>query len=175
VGLVASPYVLARYDVAIDRRLSVKRQARLKELIADEETGRVDDFLALTRNLLEWPEGLLAGAPGGPPLPDTLTIALPEHEDHLAPTYAVPAAEDTGVVQAFRPAVSGGPEGPHYMNGWLALVSIVAAGTDLDKAPPPDHKHDGWRASPHARLERLLRETRVGSRRSQPCRTGTCL
>src|SRR5712691_5352022 len=93
VGLVVSPYVLARYDVAIDRRLSIERQARLKELIADEETGRVDDFLALARNLLEWPEGLLAGAPGGPPLPDSLTVALPEHEDHLAPTYAIPDPE----------------------------------------------------------------------------------
>ena len=49
VGLVVSPYVLARYDVAIDRRLSVERQARMKELIADEETGRVDDFLGLTK------------------------------------------------------------------------------------------------------------------------------
>jgi hypothetical protein len=80
VGLVVSPYVLARYDVALDRRLSVERQARLKQLIEDE-TGRVNDFLALTRNLLEWPEGLLAGAPGRPPLPDSLTIALPEYED----------------------------------------------------------------------------------------------
>ena len=141
VGLVVSPYVLARYDVAIDRRLSVERQARLKELIADEETGRVDDFLALTRNLLGWPEGLLVGAPGGPALPDSLTIALPEHEDHLSPTFAIPE--------------------PDAVDAWLALISIVAAGTDLDKAPPPDHKHDGWRASPHARLERLLRETRV--------------
>jgi Eco57I restriction-modification methylase/restriction-modification enzyme MmeI-like protein len=141
VGLVVSPYVLARYDVAIDRRLSVERQARLKELIADEETGRVDDFRAFTRNVLLWPEGLLAGSPGGPPLPDSLTIALPEHEDHLSPTFAIPD--------------------PEAIDAWLALVSIVAAGTDLDKAPPADHKHDGWRASPHARLERLLRETRV--------------
>ncbi|MEQ1907521.1 MAG: DNA methyltransferase [Vicinamibacterales bacterium] len=141
VGLVVSPYVLARYDVAIDRRLSVERQARLKELIADEETGRVDDFLALTRDLLGWPGGLLVGAPGGAALPDSLTIALPEHEDHLSPTFAIPE--------------------PEAVDAWLALISIVAAGTDLDKAPPPDHKHDGWRASPHARLERLLRETRV--------------
>jgi hypothetical protein len=141
VGLVVSPYVLARYDVAIDRRLSVERQARLKELIADDEAGRVDDFLALTRNLLGWPEGLLVGAPGGSALPDSLTIALPEHEDHLSPTFAIPE--------------------PDAADAWLALISIVAAGTDLDKALPPDHKHDGWRASPHAHLERLLRETRV--------------
>src|SRR5206468_5234499 len=40
----------------------------------------------------------------------------------------------------------------------LALISIVPAGTDLDR-PPADHS--GWRASPHARLERLLRETGV--------------
>ena len=141
VGLVVSPYVLARYDVAIDRRKSVERQAQLKELIADEDTGQIADFLTFTRTLLEWPDTLLAGALGGPPLPDSLTVALPEHEDHLKPTYAIPEPDKSGA--------------------WLGLISIVDVGTDLDKAPSPDHKHDGWRASPHARLERLLRETRV--------------
>jgi len=42
---------------------------------------------------------------------------------------------------------------------FLALISVVATGADLDK-PLPEQK-DGWRASPHARLERLLRETSV--------------
>jgi hypothetical protein len=61
-----------------------------------------------------------------------LTVALPEYNDRLSPTYAIPG---------------------------LALVSVVATEADLDR-PPADQK-DGLRASPHARLERLLRETGV--------------
>src|ERR1051325_8178892 len=130
VGLVVSPYVLARYDVAIDRQKSVERQTQLKELLGDGDTVR--DFLTFTRTLLEWPEDVLAGAPAGQPLPETLTVALAEHEDHLVPPYAIHEPEKPGE--------------------WLALISLVEPGTDLDKSPPPDHKRDGWRASPHARL-----------------------
>jgi hypothetical protein len=95
------------------------------------------DFLVLVRDVLGWPDGLVAGTAGGPPLPDTLTVALPEHEDVLSPSLAIP-----------EPGTAG---------EWLALVSLVDTGADLDK-PAGNH---GWRVSPHARLERLLRETKV--------------
>jgi hypothetical protein len=132
VGLVVSPHVLAKQGVGIDRQRGVDVQARLREIASDEEEPRVETFVEFASQVLEWPEGLLAGAAGGPDLPESLTVALPEYEDRLAPSYAIPD---------------------------LALISVVPTGADLDR-PFPDQK-TGWRASPHARLERLLRETGV--------------
>lgn len=143
VGLVVSPQVLANNGVFVDRQRSVEAQARLRELLPNGDDAAATagaagvDFSALTREVLGWPDGLLAGSAGGPALPDTLTIALPEHEDVLSPSLAIPEPDRPGE--------------------WLALVSVVNAGGDLDKPSG----HDGWRVSPHARLERLLRETRV--------------
>ncbi len=141
VGLVVSPNVLIRHGIFIERQKSVEKQERLRELVQDEDALRIVDWLTVCRQILEWPESLLAGAPGGPALPDSLTIALPEYDDRLAPTYAVPD--------------------PERGDQWLLLVTIVEPGTDFDAAPPADRHHHGWRASPHARLERLLRATGV--------------
>jgi hypothetical protein len=157
VGLVLSPTVLVKQGVFVDRQKGVEKQARLRELFESPV-----DFLTLAREILEWPDGLLAGSPGGPDLPDVLTVALPEYEDRLEPTYAVPNPDSASVGQGFP--------GPSEVEGslaeqagkragpWLALVSIVPLDVDLDR-PPADHT--GWRATPHARLERLLRETGV--------------
>jgi len=141
VGLVVSPNVLIRHGIFIERQKSVEKQERLRELVQDEDALRVVDWLTVCREILEWPEGLLAGATGGPALPDSLTVALPEYDDHLAPTYAVPD--------------------PDHAEQWLLLIAVVEPGSDFDPAPPADRHHHGWRASPHARLERLLRATGV--------------
>jgi hypothetical protein len=142
VGLVVSPQVLVNNQVFVDRARAARMQPRLRELLATDADGddveaREVDFLALTREVLEWPDGLLAGADGGPELPHTLTIALLEHNDTLSPAYAIPDPDKPGE--------------------WLALISVTSPHLDLDK--PSDG--DGWRASPHARLERLLRESGV--------------
>ena len=98
----------------------------------------------------------MAGSFGGPDLPGSLTISLPEYNDRLSPTFAVPNPESAVVGLELELRVAAGPvPGGH---DWLALVPCVPSGTDLDR-PPADHA--GWRASPHARLERLLRETGV--------------
>ncbi len=141
VGLVVSPNVLIRHGIFIERQKSVEKQERLRELVQDEDALRFVHWLTVCQEILEWPDGLLAGATSGPALPDNLTVALPEYDDHLAPTYAL--------------------LDPDHADHWLLLVAIVEPGTDFDAAPPPDRHHHGWRASPHARLERLLRATRV--------------
>ncbi len=125
VGLVVSPQVLLTRGVFVDRQRAIVAQTRLAELVVEdeEERPRIDDVLALFREVLEWPDDLLAGAPAGPALADALTIALPEYEDRLAPTYALPDPEKTGE--------------------WLILVRVVEPGTDLEKAPAPD-THAGW-------------------------------
>ena len=71
-------------------------------MVQDEDGVRASDWLTVCRDILEWPDGLLAGAPGGPALPDSLTVALPEYDDRLAPTYALPD-----------------PDAP---DGWLLLI-----------------------------------------------------
>ncbi|MDP1571934.1 MAG: N-6 DNA methylase [Vicinamibacterales bacterium] len=157
IGLVVSPHVLVRHGVGLDRRKSVEVQERLNELaVEDPSTSlragdgvRVDDFLALARGVLEWSDGYLLGAPGAPDLPGTLNVALPEHDDVLSPTYAVPALGDTETTGSEATAKP------------LALIQVVDSGTDLDKPPATTPQHRGWRAAPHARLERLLRETEV--------------
>jgi hypothetical protein len=136
VGLVVSPQVLVNNGVFVDRQRSVEAQVRLRGLLPDAEANV--DFLTLVREVLGWPGGFLAGAPGGLVLADAFNVALPEYADTLLPSYAIPD-----------------PAAPEQS---LALISIVSAGTDLDR-PPADHS--GWRASQHARLERLLRETGV--------------
>jgi hypothetical protein len=143
VGLVVSPQVLVDNGVFVDRQRSVDAQVRLRALLPDgddtgEVSGKAVDFVALTRDVLEWSDDLLAGAPGGSPLPEALTVALPEHNDTLSPSYAIPE--------------------PGKPGEWMGLVSLVATGTNFDKAP---EDHGGWRAAPHARLERLLRETGI--------------
>jgi hypothetical protein len=140
VGLVVSPAVLVKHGVVVDRQRAVEVQTQLTELSSDDEHTYIDDPLVIFRDVLGWRDEFLAGAPGGPDLPDTLFAALPEHEDHLRPTYAV--------------------RDPERSDGWLLLVQAVD-GDDFDKAPAPDGHRGGWRASPHARLERLLRETGI--------------
>ncbi|MDO8795561.1 MAG: N-6 DNA methylase [Vicinamibacterales bacterium] len=141
VGLVVSPNVLVRHGIFIERQKSVEKQERLRELVQDEEALRFVHWLTVCQEILEWPDGLLAGASSGPALPDSLTVALPEYDDHLAPTYAVPD--------------------PDHADRWLLLIDVVEPGSDFDAPPPADRHHHGWRASPHARLERLLRATGV--------------
>lgn len=138
VGLVVSPYVLQKNAVGINREDSLRTQTALRALASDTDDARVNTFHELATQVLEWPAALLAGAPDGPELPGALTVVLPEYDDRLSPDYALRA-----------------PEG----DGYLALVTLAPTGADLDK-PLPD-QHDGWRASPHARLERLLRESGV--------------
>lgn len=141
VGLVVSPTVLVRHGIFIERQKSVEKQERLRELVQDEDALRFVDWLTVCREILEWPEGLLAGVPGGPALTDSLTVALPEYDDHLTPTYAV--------------------LDPDRADQWLLLIDVVEPKSDFDAAPPADRHHHGWRASAHARLERLLRATGV--------------
>src|SRR5215210_6207752 len=83
VGLVVSPQVLVDNGVFVDRQKSIDAQVSLRALLPDADSASqasgdtAIDWLALTRDVLEWPDGLVAGGSGGSPLPDTLTIALP--------------------------------------------------------------------------------------------------
>lgn len=141
VGLVVSPAALVAAGCVPDRSVSA-RQETLRGLLTGEPP-RPLDFPAFAREFLGWQESDLAGAPGGPPLPESLSVALPNEHDTLRPTYAVPD--------------------PDAADRFVLLVSVVPAGADLDDAGARNERGhgDGWHASPEARLERLLRETGV--------------
>lgn len=127
VGLVVTGAVLARIGLwpepqgAADSRLAADAVAALA----------AGDPWPLFGDLLGWPAGRVAGAPGGPPLPEALTVSLLDGETLLEPTWAV-----------------------HTADGDL-LVRTEAPGTLLDQRGALG----GWEATPQQRFERLLRET----------------
>ena len=127
-GLVVAPAVLARLGLWPEPQGARETAAVAKALAGDP--------WALFGGVLGWPAERVAGAPGGPPLPDALAVSLRDGETLLEPTWAV-----LGV------------------NGYQLLVRIEAPGTDLDKRGALD----GWEATPQQRFERLLRETGIGA------------
>ncbi len=132
VGLVVAPRVLT------ERGLVPAEQTRADTEEAETvipEDGAPADPWAIATTLLGWQPALVAGAPGGPELPDDLSAWVPEAETRLAPDWAVQK-----------------PGG-----GWQLLVQVLPPGKD------PDGRGAlaGWEATPHQRLERLLREVGI--------------
>ena len=98
----------------------------------------LSDPWAFFEEVLGWEARHVAGAPGGPALPDDLCVRLPEHDTTLRPTWAV--------------AELGGGDKP-----------LAAARAHRGAGVDPDARGalEGWEATPHQRFERLLRETGV--------------
>ncbi|MHC5862010.1 Eco57I restriction-modification methylase domain-containing protein [Nostoc sp.] len=139
VGLVVSPPALSAAQAVVNRNVVELQQilatvARREPLPGDsKETFGIDDFPAFTINVLGWqPEDLVVS-------PESLAIALPDYNEVLTPTYAVPD-----------------PNG-----NWMMLVQMLPDGTELDNAGAEDSKSTGWHASPQSKFERLLKETKV--------------
>lgn len=147
-GLVLSPNVLRHSGLTPIRQTPLDSEEAVAALGLPSDHSATDDKSFVLRdawgffeNILRWPASLVAGAPGGPELPD-LSFAVAEQGTVLKPNLALVwngEPTDKAPVQA--------------------LVSLYP---DL---PPDDRKPFGeheWEASPHQRLERLLRETEVG-------------
>lgn len=135
VGLVVAASLLKELGLAPALQTRADNAAIAELLDDDRENPALADPWAFAERILEWPAARVAGAPGGPPLPDELFIKLPEHDTVLEPHWAV--------------AGLGG--------GWQLLVRIEAAGVK------PDGRGAlaGWEATPQQRFERLLRETGI--------------
>lgn len=147
-GLVLSPNVLRHSGLTPIRQTPLDSEDAAAALGLPSDYSATDDksFVPTEawrffKKVLRWPASLVAGAPGGPELPD-LSFVVPEQGTVLKPDMALlwnGEPTDKAPVQA--------------------LVSLYP---DL---PPDDRKPFGeneWEASPHQRLERLLRETDVG-------------
>ena len=150
-GLVVSAPALVDAQAVIDRAQLGDLQCRFFEHVSDlpiadsdtaETRAGITDLPRLFTDFLGWSVDFLAGWDGARPLPDSLSVALPEFQETLRPTYAV--------------------TNMHAKEGaspWLLLVQVHPATVNLDKAAPGSER--GWHASPAKKFERLLRETQV--------------
>ena len=146
-GLVVSPTALVDAQVVLDRNTLPMQERFLpftKEVTDHDDNSllAITDFPAFARGFLGWPDDCLCGLDSARPLPDSLTVALPDYGEALAPTLAL---KDQRPKDANQP--------------WLLLVQTLPLATDLDARVSADER--GWSASPTQRMERLLRETKV--------------
>ncbi|MBM3927839.1 MAG: hypothetical protein FJ335_05185, partial [Sphingomonadales bacterium] len=130
VGLVVAPAALARIGLWPTPQTAADG-AVVERALAEFATDPWPFF----RDVLGWSATRVAGAPGGPPLPENVRFAFREQETLLEPHWAVLAADDS--VQL--------------------LVRIETPGLILDRRGTLD----GWEATAQQRFERLLRETGV--------------
>ncbi len=145
-GLVVSAAALVDSQVFLDSNI-LPIQERFHELVEGIERGEIEvlalkDQREFLLKFLEWPQDCLFGLNKEQPIPEELTVPLPEIGETLSPDIAVkdPRAKDP-------------------LQPWMLLVQILPAGTDLDT----DYKiqESPWSASVSRRFERLLRETKV--------------
>lgn len=138
VGLVVAPTLLKELGLSPLRQTPIDT-GQVGETVGSElSKPALSDPWTFVEQVLGWEARHVAGAPGGPAIPDDLLVALPEHDTTLRPTWAV--AE---LGEGDRP--------------WQLLVRIEAPGID----PDARNALDGWEATPHQRFERLLRDTGV--------------
>ena len=149
VGLVVSPPALVATQTYVQRNIIPEQQILLglvhKEKIAigpdgdKEEQPFIPNFPEFCIQFLGWRPTDIAGMEGSPEIPESLSIALPDYGETLSPNFAVPDPDKPG--------------------DWILLVQKLPVATDFDSAAKKDDRH--WHATPQARFERLLRETKV--------------
>ena len=140
VGLVVASSLLKELGLSPVRQTPIDT-GEVAELLATDASKRaLSDPWAFAEKILGWETRHVAGAPGGPPIPDDLLVSLPEHATTLKPTWAVAELGDGE-------------------QRWQLLVRVEAAGID----PDARGALDGWEATPHQRFERLLRDTGVNA------------
>ena len=133
--------VLQRSDQEGQRRLQAAVECR-RSGSGDEPSALLPDFEPFARTVLGWnfsPRGYAGGSAA--PMPEDLSLHLPDYGETLRPDFAVRELEPS-------------EEGP----AWQLLVQALEPGQDFDRVAAGAGRLE---ASPHSRLERLLRTTRV--------------
>jgi len=139
VGLVVAGTVLKERQIVPKHQTEADTSAVAALIDPDPDAPALSDPWRFFSTVLEWREVDVAGAPGGPPLPTSLNVALPEQATVLVPDWAVVAPKGT--------------------LGWQLLVKLERRGVDPDRRGDVD----GWEATAHQRFERLLRESGVST------------
>ncbi|WP_421577616.1 DNA methyltransferase [Shinella sp. M31] len=148
-GLVVGPNVLRDKGLTPIRQTPLDTEAVAEALELSPEARREDDKFFMLRDpwgfletVLGWPAKLVAGSPAGPSVSADLTRVVPEHETLLTPDMVVLWSDVT-------------EEG-------VPAQMLVSVHSNLDADGRGQFGDSEWEASPHQRLERLLRETGVG-------------
>jgi len=159
IGLVVSAPALVRAGAILDQR-DAEGQRRLRSVLgpsdretkeqpqlryvplADEAEYRITDFRAFASDVLGWRFSTrgYAGMPEAP-IPAELELALPEAGETLRPDFAVRELEPQG-------------DAPP----WQLLVKVLEPEEAFDQEAQGTGRLE---LSPHSRMERLLRHTRV--------------
>jgi hypothetical protein len=135
IGLVLAVPVLARHGLYPAEQMRADTEA-VRALLSDDDEGpALSDPWAFFSQILGWRSAQVAGAPGGPALPMDLSVRVEESNADLTPHWAVTDPD----------------------KGWQILARIENAAVEPDKRGALE----GWEATPHQQLERLLRETGV--------------
>jgi hypothetical protein len=147
-GLVVSAPALVRAGAILDRR-DAEGQHRLRACTAERsfapaegEAPYLPDFRVFAESVLEWsfsPKAYAGTAES--PIPPELELPLPDYGETLRPDFAVRELEPKDGASA-----------------WQLLVRVLAPGEDFDRVARGSGKLE---ASPHGRMERLLRQTGV--------------
>ncbi|MGO8154262.1 DNA methyltransferase [Rhizobium leguminosarum] len=148
-GLVVGPNVLRDRGLTPIRQTPLDTEAVAEAMELSPEASREDDKFFVLRNnwgfletVLGWPAKLVAGSPAGPAVAADLTRVVPEHETLLTPDMVILWNDVT-------------EEG-------VPAQMLVSVHPNLDADGRGQFGDSEWEASPHQRLERLLRETGVG-------------
>lgn len=148
-GLVVGPNVLREKGLTPIRQTPLDTEEAAGALGLPSDAVREEDrhFVlhdpwTFLERILGWPARLVAGSPNGPEMPPDLGRIVPEHETFLTPNMAVlwNKSDEEG------------------LPGQL----LVLLHPTLDPDGRQQFGDDEWEASPHQRLERLLRETGIG-------------
>ncbi|MCC7111093.1 MAG: N-6 DNA methylase, partial [Deltaproteobacteria bacterium] len=145
VGLVVSPPALKAAQATPNTNVIAEQQSLIRLAMPVDEKGqsdwvsaesaenaRIAHFPSFAVDVLGWREADLIEKPA------ELSVPVLDHDDTLSPTWAVKADDGS----------------------WLLLIREEAPfGKDLDVAH--EVKGQEWEATPQARFERLLRETKV--------------
>ncbi len=151
-GLVVSAPALVRAGAILnrnDREGQELVRGCVEERVAGTD-GEVEpwlpDFESFARQVLGWSFSakVFAQPNGSQDALDQLVVPLAEHEEVLRPDYAV---------RHWPPPTNGEPE-------WQLLVRVVDPLQDFDAS---ERGRGTLEASPHGRMERLLRATGVGA------------
>ena len=140
VGLVVSIPALLDARAHINRNFGPEHRAFLEALPRDkkgEPISEITNFATFAKAVFGWTDSDLCCEP-----PASLEAVLPEYNETLRPTYALPE---------FQPK-DGASE-------WIMLVEELSRGTSFDEVTTTDSR--AWHASPETRFERLLRQNRV--------------
>ena len=153
-GLVVSAPALVQAGVVLNRR-DADGQQRLNEWADSEQT----DFRSFGETVLNWrfsPAGY-AGTPEAP-IPAELEMAIADTGEVLRPTFAV-RGEAKRQGPTTRSSDAQKEKAADAPPPWQLLALVCESDSDLDHVVRTSR--GGLEASPHSRLERLLRHTGV--------------